>query len=41
MERLKNWRFFDRVIPISCACIAADAWIFVVCLPSFWPPMIS
>lgn len=41
MELLKNWHFFDRVIPISCASIASDAWIVVVCLSSFWPPMIS
>ena len=27
MERLKNWHFFDRVIPISCANIASDTWI--------------
>ena len=41
MERLKNWHFFDRVIPISCANIASDAWIVVVCLSNFWPPIIS
>ena len=31
MERLKNWHFFDRVIPISCANIASDTWIDVAC----------
>lgn len=41
MERLKNWHFFDRVIPISCASIASDVWVVVVYLPYFWPPMIS
>ena len=41
MESLKNWHFLDRVIPISCANIASDAWIVVVCLSNFWPPIIS
>ena len=41
MERLKNWHFFDRVIPISCANIASDTWIVVACLSNFLPPIIS
>ena len=41
MERLKNWHFFDRVIPISCSNITSDVWIVVVCFSNFWPPIIS
>ena len=41
MERLKNWHFFGRVIPISCANIASDTWIVVACLSNFLPPIIS
>ena len=40
MERLKNWHFFDRVIPISCANVASDTWIDVA-LSNFLPPIIS
>ena len=29
MERLKNWHFFDRPIPISMSDIASDTWIVV------------
>lgn len=35
VERLKNWHFFDIVIPISCASIASAAWIVVVYLSNF------
>ena len=41
MKCQKNWHFFDRVIPISCANIASDAWIVVACLSNFLPPIIS
>ena len=41
MEHLKNWHFFDRVIPISCANLASDTRIVVACLPNFLPPIIS
>lgn len=41
MERLKNWHYFDRVIPISTSSIASDAWIVIACLSNFWPPIIS
>jgi len=41
MERLKNWHFFDRTIPITTSTIASDAWIVVASLSNFWPPMIG
>ena len=41
MERLKNWHFFDRPIPISVSDIASDIWVLVVCLSNFHPPMIN
>ena len=41
MERLKNWHLFDRMIPITTAPIASDAWIVIACLSNFWPPMIT
>ena len=40
MERLKNWHFFDRPIPISLSDIASDIWVVVACLSNFHPPMI-
>ena len=40
MERLKNWHFFDRRIPISLSDIASDIWVVVACLSNFHPPMI-
>ena len=41
MERLKNWHYFDRVIPITTSSIASDAWIVIACMSNFWPPMIT
>ena len=41
MERLKNWHYFDRVIPITTSSIASDAWIVIACISNFWPPMIT
>lgn len=41
MERLKNWHFFDRSIPIAMASTVSDAWIVVACLSNFWPPIIG
>jgi len=41
MERLKNWHFFDRSIPITMASTVSDAWIVVACLSNFWPPIIG
>ena len=29
MERLKNWHFFDRPIPISLSDISSDIWVVV------------
>ena len=40
MERLENWHFFDRPIPISLSDIASDIWVVVACLSNFHPPMI-
>ncbi|XP_068758304.1 uncharacterized protein [Montipora capricornis] len=39
MERLKNWHFFDRPIPISMSDIASDTWI-VACFSNFLPPIV-
>ncbi|PFX26586.1 THAP domain-containing protein 11 [Stylophora pistillata] len=39
MERLKNWHFFDRPIPISMSDIASDTWIVVACFSNFLPPI--
>lgn len=41
MERLKNWHYFDRPIPISQSDIASDIWIVIACLSNFLPPMIE
>jgi hypothetical protein len=41
MERLKNWHYFDRVIPITTSSIASDAWIVIACMSNFWSPMIT
>lgn len=35
MERLKNWHFFDRPLPITMSDIASDAWIVVACFSNF------
>ena len=40
MERLKNWHFFDRPIPVSMSDIASDTWIVVACFSNFLPPMV-
>lgn len=40
MERLKNWHFFDRPIPISMSDIASDTWIVVACFSNFLPPIV-
>lgn len=41
MERLKNWHFFDRPIPITLHDVAPDVWIVVACLSNFLPPLIN
>ena len=41
MEGLKNWHYFDRVIPITTSSIASDAWIVIECMSNVWPPMIT
>ena len=41
MERLKNWHFFDRSVPITLHDIAPDVWIVVACLSNFLPPLIN
>lgn len=41
MERLKNWHFFDRPVPITLSDIASDAWTVVACLSNFLPPIVS
>lgn len=41
MERLKNWHFFDRPIPITLHDVAPDVWIVVACFSNFLPPLIN
>ena len=41
MERLKNWHFFDRPVPITISTIASDVWVVVACLSNFLPPIIA
>ena len=35
MERLKNWHFFDRPVPITISTSASDVWVVVACLSNF------
>ena len=41
MERLKNWHFFDRPVPITVHDLAPDIWIVIACLSNFLPPLIN
>lgn len=41
MERLKNWHFFDRSIPLSLSDTPSDTWIVIACLSNFLSPIVS
>ena len=41
MERIKNYRIFDRAFPISMADSASDIFVVICALVNFPPPLVK